>query len=156
MAVTWTIESNGGVYDKTPGAENTFRWTIPESALTNYNAVYCQGYDTITDNITGTIKLKNKAATPVTITGTDSSISYTGATIDGCGQVPGPARPRLPPAGGLAERKSSSPVAAVFSFAILPDFLFAAPVSRDKRPAVPRLFWFFLFPSHMSRPEYAR
>ena len=82
MAVTWTIESNGGVYDKTPGAENTFRWTIPESALTNYNAVYCQGYDTITDNITGTIKLKNKAATPVTITGTDSSISYTGATID--------------------------------------------------------------------------
>lgn len=82
MAVTWTIESNGGVYDKTPGAENTFRWTIPESALTNYNAVYCQGYDTITDNITGTIKLKNKAATPVTITGTDSSISYTGATSD--------------------------------------------------------------------------
>ena len=82
MAVTWTIESDGGVYDKTPEAENIFRWTIPESALTNYNAVYCQGYDTITDNITGTIKLKNKAATPVTITGTDSSISYTGATID--------------------------------------------------------------------------
>ena len=34
MAVTWTIESDGGVYDKTPEAENTFRWTIPESALT--------------------------------------------------------------------------------------------------------------------------
>ena len=82
MAVTWTIESNGGVYDNTPGAENTFRWTIPESALTNYNAVYCQGYDTSTGNITGTIKLKNKAATPVTITGTDSSIAYTGATVD--------------------------------------------------------------------------
>ena len=82
MAVTWTIESNGGVYDKTPGAENTFRWTIPESALTNYNAVYCQGYDTITGNITGTIKLKNKAATSVAITGTDSSIAYTGATVD--------------------------------------------------------------------------
>ena len=82
MAVTWTIESAGGVYDNTPGAENTFRWTIPESALTNYNVVYCQGYDTSTGNITGTIKLKNKAATSVTITGTDSSIAYTGATVD--------------------------------------------------------------------------
>ena len=82
MAVTWTIESNGGVYDKTPGAENTFRWTIPESALTNYNAVYCQGYDTSTGNITGTITVKNKAATPVAITGTDSSITYTGETVD--------------------------------------------------------------------------
>ena len=82
MAVTWTIESNGGVYDNTPGAENTFRWTIPESALTNYNAVYCQGYDISTGNITGTIKLKNKAATSVAITGTDSSIAYTGATVD--------------------------------------------------------------------------
>ena len=82
MAVTWTIESNGGVYDKTPGAENTFRWTIPESALTNYNAANCQGYDTSTGNITGTITVKNKAATPVAITGTDSSITYTGETVD--------------------------------------------------------------------------
>ena len=82
MAVTWTIVSNGGVYDNTPGAENTFRWTIPKSALTNYNAVYCQGYGTSTGNITGTIKLKNKAATSVAITGTDSSIAYTGATVD--------------------------------------------------------------------------
>ena len=82
MAVTWTIESAGGVYDKTPGAENTFRWTIPESALTNYNAADCQGYDTSTGNITGTITLKNKAATPVAITGTDSGIAYTGETVD--------------------------------------------------------------------------
>lgn len=82
MAVTWTIESNGGVYDKTPEAENTFRWTIPESALTNYNAANCQGYDTSTGNITGTITVKNKAATPVAITGTDSSITYTGETVD--------------------------------------------------------------------------
>ena len=65
MAVTWTIESDGGVYDKTPEAENIFRWTIPESALTNYNAANCQGYDTSTGNITGTITVKNKAATPV-------------------------------------------------------------------------------------------
>ena len=82
MAVTWTIESDGGVYDKTPEAENIFRWTIPESALTNYNAANCQGYDTSTGNITGTITVKNKAATPVAITGTDSSIVYTGATVD--------------------------------------------------------------------------
>ena len=82
MAVTWTIESNGGVYDKTPEAENIFRWTIPESALTNYNAANCQGYDTSTGNITGTITVKNKAATPVAITGTDSSITYTGETVD--------------------------------------------------------------------------
>ena len=82
MAVTWTIVSNGGVYDNMPGAENNFRWTIPASALTNYNAANCQGYDTSTGNITGTIKLKNKAATPVAITGTDSSIAYTGATVD--------------------------------------------------------------------------
>ena len=82
MAVTWTIESDGGVYDKTPEAENIFRWTIPESALTNYNAANCQGYDTSTGNITGTITVKNKAATPVAITGTDSSITYTGETVD--------------------------------------------------------------------------
>ena len=82
MAVTWTIESDGGVYDKTPEAENTFRWTIPESALTNYNAADCHGYDISTGNITGTITVKNKAATPVAITGTDSSIVYTGATVD--------------------------------------------------------------------------
>ncbi len=82
MAVTWTIESDGGVYDKTPEAENIFRWTIPESALTNYNAANCQGYDTSTGNITGTITVKNKAATSVAITGTDSSITYTGETVD--------------------------------------------------------------------------
>lgn len=82
MAVTWTIESDGGVYDKTPEAENIFRWTIPESALTNYNAANCQGYDTSTGKITGTITVKNKAATPVAITGTDSSITYTGETVD--------------------------------------------------------------------------
>lgn len=82
MAVTWTIESDGGVYDKTPEAENIFRWTIPESALTNYNAANCQGYDTSTGNITGTITVKNKAATPVAITGTDSIITYTGETVD--------------------------------------------------------------------------
>ena len=82
MDVTWTIESDEGVYNKTPGAENTFRWTIPASALTDYNAADCLGYDTNTGNITGTITVKNKDATPVTITGTDSSTAYTGTSID--------------------------------------------------------------------------
>ena len=50
--------------------------------MTNYNAADCQGYDISTGNITGTITVKNKAATPVAITGTDSSIVYTGATVD--------------------------------------------------------------------------
>lgn len=82
MAVKWTIESAGGGYDRTPGATNTFRWTILESELSNYNAADCQGYDTNTGNITGTVTITNKAATPVSITGTDSSIEYTGATVD--------------------------------------------------------------------------
>ena len=82
MDVTWTIESDEGVYNKTPGAENIFRWTIPASALTDYNAADCLGYDTNTGNITGTITVKNKDATPVTITGTDSSTAYTGTSID--------------------------------------------------------------------------
>lgn len=83
MDVTWTIESaGGGAYDKTPGAENIFRWTIPADELTNYDASVCQGYDADIGNITGTVMIKNKAATPVNITGTDSGISYTGETID--------------------------------------------------------------------------
>ena len=83
MDVTWTIESaGGGAYDKTPGASNTFRWTIPASEFVDYNASDCQGYDSNTGTITGTVTIANKAATPVTITGTDSSIEYTGEVID--------------------------------------------------------------------------
>ena len=83
VAVTWSIANDGNAdYDRTPGATNTFRWTISASALTNYDAFVCQGYDPATGSITGTVTVKNKAATPVTITGTDSSIAYSGETID--------------------------------------------------------------------------
>ena len=80
MDVTWTIEA--AAYDNTPGATNTFRWTIPATELADYNATDCQGYDNTTGTIKGTVSIANKAATPVTITGTDSSIEYTGEVID--------------------------------------------------------------------------
>ena len=72
MDVTWSIANAGGAaYDKTPGAKNTFRWTIPAAALTNYSATDCQGYDDTTGTITGTVAITNKDYTPVTITGED-------------------------------------------------------------------------------------
>lgn len=83
MDVTWTIESaGGGVYDNTPGASNTFRWTITDASAADYNITTCPGYDSSKAAITGTVTIANKAATPVTITGTDSSIEYTGEVID--------------------------------------------------------------------------
>ena len=81
--VTWTVANDGGAdYDKTPGASNTFRWTIPASALADYDITGCPGYDAASGTISGTVSIKNKAAASVTITGTDSAISYTGAAID--------------------------------------------------------------------------
>ena len=83
MDVTWTIANDGGAgYDKTPGATNTFKWTIPASELKDYDATECSGYDDVTGTITGTVSIKNKVAAPVTITGTDSEIEYTGTDID--------------------------------------------------------------------------
>ena len=81
--VTWTVANDGDEgYDKTPGAANTFRWTIPASALADYDITGCPGYDAASGTISGTVSIKNKAAAPVTITGTDSAISYSGADID--------------------------------------------------------------------------
>lgn len=83
MDVTWKIaNADDTEYDRTPGATNTFRWTIPASEFANYDAADCVNYVDATDTITGTVEIKNKAATPVTITGTDSSVAYTGETID--------------------------------------------------------------------------
>lgn len=83
MNVTWAIANDGGTgYDKTPGATNTFQWTIPANALADYDVTSCSGYDSSTGTITGTVSITNKATTPVTISGTDSSIAYTGETID--------------------------------------------------------------------------
>ena len=81
MNVVWTVaNANNAAYDKTPGATNTFRWTIPASELTNYNAENCPGYSSGT--ITGTVTIKNKSATAVTITGTDGTVNFTGSAID--------------------------------------------------------------------------
>lgn len=80
MDVTWSIAD--GDYDKTPGGKNIFRWTISADALADYDASECDGYDANTGTITGVVTITNKAATPVSTTGTDSSIPYTGETID--------------------------------------------------------------------------
>lgn len=82
MNVIWTVESGNGVYNKTPYAKNTFRWTILAEEFANYDATDCAGYDAATGTITGTVEITNKAATPVTITGTDTTVYYTGAEID--------------------------------------------------------------------------
>ncbi len=72
LRVIWYID---GTYDETPGAENTFIWKIVDKGLEDFEVdSSCK--------TSGTVKLKNKAATPVTITGTDSSISYNGSDID--------------------------------------------------------------------------
>lgn len=79
----WAIANDNGVgYDKTPRATNKFKWTIPASALAAYDVTGCPGYDSSAGIITGTVSITNKAAMPVSITGTDSSIAYTGETID--------------------------------------------------------------------------
>ncbi|MGN0342647.1 MAG: hypothetical protein ACI4DO_07620, partial [Roseburia sp.] len=84
MNVTWAIaNADDAGYDSTPGATNIFRWTISDTKVKNYDITGCSSnYDSNTKTITGTFEIKNKAATPVTITGTDSSVAYTGETID--------------------------------------------------------------------------
>ncbi|MGN0494452.1 MAG: hypothetical protein ACI4F7_12455, partial [Acutalibacteraceae bacterium] len=80
--VIWTVDGGNEAYDGTPGATNTFRWTIPAAELANYDAADCTGYDAATGTITGTVEITNKAATPVTITGRNETIYFTGAEID--------------------------------------------------------------------------
>lgn len=75
MDVEWTLENAGGAgYDATPGAKNTFRWTVNSSAYRNY--------DTNNNAMTGTCEIANRAATSVSITGADANIAFTGADID--------------------------------------------------------------------------
>ena len=77
MDVTWTLENyDDEPYDPTPGAKNIFRWTVKSIEYTNY--------DVTSNNIvlTGKVSIRNKAATSVSVTGTDASVSYNGADID--------------------------------------------------------------------------
>lgn len=75
MDVEWKLENANGVgYDATPGAKNTFRWMVKPDAY--------QNYDANNNAMTGTYEVANRAATPVSITGTDANIAFTGADID--------------------------------------------------------------------------
>ena len=75
MDVEWKLENaNGAGYDATPGAKNTFRWTVKPDAY--------QNYDANNNAMTGTYEVANRAATPVSITGTDANVAFTGADID--------------------------------------------------------------------------
>lgn len=75
MEVEWSLENAGGAdYDATPGAGNTFRWTVKPDAY--------QEYDTCNLAMTGTCEITNRAATPVSITGTDESLYFNGTDID--------------------------------------------------------------------------
>ena len=73
MDVEWTLDG-GAAYDATPGAVNTFRWTVKQDAY--------QEYDTNSHAMTGTYVITNRAATPVNITGTDGSLRFNGTDID--------------------------------------------------------------------------
>lgn len=85
MAVTWEVvdtDGNDATYDPTPEATNTFRWTVKESE-------YKDKYDVsaLTEKepnpFTGTVTIKNKDYTPVTITGEDKKLTYDGSkTLD--------------------------------------------------------------------------
>ncbi|MGI6020507.1 MAG: DUF6273 domain-containing protein [Lachnospiraceae bacterium] len=81
--VQWTVENaDGADYDNTHGAVNTFRWTIPADALSDYDCADCPYYDASSGIITGTVSITNKAASPVNITGTDSATAFTDSGID--------------------------------------------------------------------------
>ncbi len=75
MDVEWTLANkDGSGYDATPGATNTFKWTVRTDKYANYN----------TDNISmsGFVTIANKAYTSVSVTGTDATIPYDGDIID--------------------------------------------------------------------------
>lgn len=75
MDVEWSLENAGGAdYDATPGAVNTFRWTVKPDAYQEYDRNNCV--------MTGICEITNRAATPVSITGTDESLYFNGTDID--------------------------------------------------------------------------
>lgn len=73
MDVEWTLDG-GADYDATPGAKNIFRWTVKPDAYLDY--------DVNNNKMTDIYEITNKAATPVSITGTDGSINFDGTDID--------------------------------------------------------------------------
>lgn len=69
--ITWSCDD----FDTTPGAENTFHWTIDPEVLKNHAPA--EGVDT-----EGDITVTNPTALPVTITAKDATITYDGSTYD--------------------------------------------------------------------------
>lgn len=81
--VVWALANSGSAaYNATPGAGNTFRWTIAAAQIKDYDASGCTGYDSGTGTISGTVVISNKAGTPVTITGSNQTLNFDGSTID--------------------------------------------------------------------------
>ena len=78
MEVEWAIidaEGKATTYDATPETTNIFKWTVKASEYADYdkdNAV-----------LEGTVAIKNKEYTPVTISGSDKTLTYNGSnTLD--------------------------------------------------------------------------
>lgn len=84
MAVTWEVVDTDGkdaAYDPTQEATNTFRWTVKESEYAEYDVSALKTEEQ--NPFTGTVTIKNKDNTPITITGEDKTITYDGSkTLD--------------------------------------------------------------------------
>lgn len=68
LPIFWSCED----YDTAPNAQNIFTWTVTDVGSYNAGGV----------TLTGTIKVTNPSALPVSITGTDKEVTYNGSTID--------------------------------------------------------------------------
>ncbi|MGN0153637.1 MAG: hypothetical protein ACI4A3_04250, partial [Lachnospiraceae bacterium] len=78
MAVEWAIvdaEGNATTYNATPETTNIFKWTVKASEYADY--------DKDAAVLEGTVAIKNKDYTPVTISGSDKTLTYNGSeTLD--------------------------------------------------------------------------
>ena len=71
LKVEWSCTA----YDSTPGEANTFAWAVSDSELACYEIV-----QNVADD--GTVIVTNSAFLPVTVTGTDTAITYNGTAYD--------------------------------------------------------------------------
>ena len=72
LKVEWSYTA----YDSTPGATNTFAWAVSDSEKLAFYEIA----QNVADD--GTIIVTNSAFLPVTVTGTDTAITYNGTTYD--------------------------------------------------------------------------
>ena len=72
MDVEWTLANeNNKAYDATPAAFNTFKWMVKESEYIEY--------DKESIAMEGTVTIQNKNYTPITISGSDVTLTYDGS-----------------------------------------------------------------------------